>query len=1104
MAMQNRILRGPMALAGAALALCLVSSLVAAAEPSAPAELTVTTDVLRPADKVPPLGANNWGGCGAIQWAANNFVHNSGNEPIYWRNLHRARNVGPNWFEIDGPGTTWYDLWASGFLSGADLRIYRLVDKDGKGLPPRPNGPPDASAADHVLFVGKGRVLPEGSPGFPDGGWVADTYSVVYPNANIRNGNLSVTDNSGLQNGRAYWYAVVAVSADNQESPISNEATATPKAGVDTPPHLLIAKDGDQLPEMKAGADFRFEPKVYGGKEPLRWQAAAALPQGLKVDPATGAVTGKPAAVPQGAALRLRVTDAAGRSDARTWLINPPAPAAGAAGEKPQPPTGVKAVAGDGCVALTWQPSPSPNVAAYRLKRSVAPAAGQVQRVYVTADTPPLQPWDYIALQRRFDNNFDMRYVNSRVRGIGNPMDAPGWYWNGDLAKLTFSLVPHPQPVPAEMVDPGQTCMKVVAAAGEQSISQYTFIGTEHGGESLWYGQLEPGKDYRLEVWLMQQGLADRGTVTFSFGRGYPDIHKTFQVTGRWGRYTFAFSGPPRPRDPWHFGPTFTFTGPGTLYMDNCRVFRCDSPQDADKLYVPNATVLDELLRSQPESGVKGAHRVWVLPRDATMDSILSWHANSSVSPNWSTSVGGTMDMTLPMALDFDLDTGADAQSRMRPWITIQHILHSEQDWLNFIEYLAAPYDPKVDSPLSKPWAYLRYKERGVGTPWTDEFSSIVVEFGNETWHNSHFADWIGFYTYNAIHQGGREYGLFTRYLCETMMKSPYWKSQGLDRKIRFALGANYDGRVEADGRVRGYGEEAMQANPYATILGHANYVGPKWETGDYSARTYDDHGVQECLLSFLTGPQAGQIRMGKARDTLAAAGDVYDIAAYEGGPGGYALPGSASAEQVETNEKYGKSLAQAVGALDAWMRSYAYGWTDQCFLGYGQGTHWNSHTVFADGFRPSPAWLALALRNRYARGDLMQVTEQSTPTILDGKNTYPLIGAYAMRDGARWSVIVVSRKLDGKHDGADFGNGHSPVTLHLPFAGAGKIALHKLTGDPRQSNQDAMNITLQSQDVPADALAGGTFKVDGRTGGGPGGMPPGSIFLYVFEDTAP
>ena len=69
---------------------------------------------------------------------------------------------------------------------------------------------------------------------------------------------------------------------------------------------------------------------------------------------------------------------------------------------------------------------------------------------------------------------------------------------------------------------------------------------------------------------------------------------------------------------------------------------------------------------------------------------------------------GGTMDMTLPMGLMFDLRTGDSPQTRMRPWLVLQHVLHSEQDWLDLVEYLAAPYDPQRDSPESKPWAWRR------------------------------------------------------------------------------------------------------------------------------------------------------------------------------------------------------------------------------------------------------------------------------------------------------------------------------------------------------------------------------------------------------------
>ena len=478
---------------------------------------------------------------------------------------------------------------------------------------------------------------------------------------------------------------------------------------------------------------------------------------------------------------------------------------------------------------------------AYRLKRSTAPAAKQESRVYLTEGSPALKRFDYVVLSKKFES-FPMRYVNPRVRGIGNPMDAPNWYWKCDPPQAAFSLVPHPQPLPAEMLDPGETCLQVRAGAGPQAISQTVFIGTEHGNESLWYGQLEPGKQYRLEVWLRQEGLAGSGAVTFSYGKSYPGIRQTFNVTDQWRKYTYDFTGPERPKGDWHFGHQFSFTGRqslqqsspgstgshGTLWMDNCRVFRWDRPEDREKQYVPNATVLDELLASQPATGRKGAHRIWFLGRDATMASILSWHAGSKVNPDWNTSVGGTMDMTLPMGLTFDLHTGPDAGSRMRPWLVLQHILHTEDDWQALVEYLAAPYDPHQDTPQGKPWAYRRFRQRGTGTPWTDEFESIVIEFGNETWHNAFFPDWIGFRTHGAIHQGGPEYGLFARYLIENIRKSPYWKARHLEGKIRFDLGGNYQAEVGRDGRVRGYVEEALQNCPWATLAGHANYVGPQ------------------------------------------------------------------------------------------------------------------------------------------------------------------------------------------------------------------------------------------------------------------------------------
>lgn len=125
-------------------------------------------------------------------------------------------------------------------------------------------------------------------------------------------------------------------------------------------------------------------------------------------------------------------------------------------------------------------------------------------------------------------------------------------------------------------------------------------------------------------------------------------------------------------------------------------------------------------------------------------------------------------------------------------------------------------------------------------------------------------------------------------------------------------------------------------------------------------------------------------------------------------------------------------------------------------------------------------------------------------PTINYDKNTYPLVGCYAMRDKNRWSVFVLSRKLGGKHDNADFGDGTTPVTLNLPFTKCGKITLYTLTGDPRANNIDALNIDIKSSSIPARAISGdGKFVVNQDSGGVAGGLPEGAIFLYVFEDAA-
>ena len=169
--------------------------------------------------------------------------------------------------------------------------------------------------------------------------------------------------------------------------------------------------------------------------------------------------------------------------------------------------------------------------------------------------------------------------------------------------------------------------------------------------------------------------------------------------------------------------------------------------------------------------------------------------------------------LTVPMALSFALRTGTNPETRMRPWMVFQVTL-DEQEWFDLVEYIAAPYDPRTDTPKTKPWAYLRYQQRGTGTPWTDEFADLVIEpatrpgiiarggTGQRDLAQPRFPAFIGFglrETCSLRRPGVRPvHPLPDR---AAMKKSPYWKSQGLDRKIRFYLGANYVTTIRPDGK---------------------------------------------------------------------------------------------------------------------------------------------------------------------------------------------------------------------------------------------------------------------------------------------------------------
>jgi hypothetical protein len=444
--------------------------------------------------------------------------------------------------------------------------------------------------------------------------------------------------------------------------------------------------------------------------------------------------------------------------------------------------------------------------------------------------------------------------------------------------------------------------------------------------------------------------------------------------------------------------------------------------------------------------------------------------------------------------------TGDDPDTRVVPYLTCLEE-YTEDEWMALVEFLGVPYNPSVDTPQTKPYAYLRYKHRDRnGRPWTDEFREIVIELGNETWHQGAGGyGWDGWGRPNWVHHGGLEYGLFARYMFDEHVKQmPAWDQYRLGEKIKFALGANYSADQNA------YAELAVQQGADIRYIGHANYVGPKWETGDPGTAIFDDHGVQMTLLGMHNRMQDLITEAAATRDMLNdTAGTGYQLTAYEGGPSGYWT----NQDNPEIDELYGKSVAMGVAALDAWLFSSQNGYKHQCYLGFSSGRWWSSHTLpEACGFRPHSGWLALKLRNRYAVGtQMLQTVHASEPSISSDGREIPLISSYAMTDGETYSVFVLSRKLDGNHDGVDFGSGYTPVTLHLPFREVNRITRYRLEdaagdpADPRINNRDDLNVVIGAAQIPTDRFTP-DYIINADTGGEAGGLAPGSINLFVFE----
>ena len=754
---------------------------------------------------------------------------------------------------------------------------------------------------------------------------------------------------------------------------------------------------------------------------------------------------------------------------------------------------------------LAWNESYSEPTGADHVEllgEATVPAGGYVaeedpQRVYIDQDIE-FHAGDYAILYLK-KNEVPIDLLHPRVQEYYGSNNGFGF---GQSDGISMRLVDHD--AGDSLSFPGETYGEVsLQNANGERIYQYVFHPFDQG-EGQWYVQLHPNAQYRFSVWLRSSdGVRVRSVL---FGQ-YADLAQTndWEPTSDWQQFTYEFTAPAYPTSGSHGGVGLEFDGTGSVDIDNLALARVDNEYGEDPNR-PGEASLSPWLESVADSGPKPGVRFY--PLSHTTSSVEALLGNYDRNPSYSVNSGSFTsysNVTVPAMMEWAYATGDSPGTRSSPLLSF-NVKYTEAEWWAIVEYLGVPYDSSTDTPQTKPYAYMRYQQRGHGEPWTDDFNEILIEYGNESWHNGAGGyGWDGFGPNGWVHSGGMEYGLFARHVFEENVKqNDLWRTHQLSDKIKFVLGANYDARL---GENMSYGEAAVAANPRTSYLGHANYVGPKWETGDASSSTFDAAGLQETLVGMHTGMrELIQDATEACRELNGTTSARYRVLAYEGGPSGYWQ----NEDEPEIDENYGKSLAMGVAALDAWLYSSQWGYGEQYYLGYSSGRWWSSHTMpEAGGFLPHAGWLALTMRNRYALGqEMLAVDPVQTPAYeRNPDERVPLISAYAIRSSNATSVFVLSRKEPGQHDGYDFGNGYTPVLLHLPFSDApSRITRYALThpdgsfADPAENNRFEENVAITSVDVPISAYDS-AFPIDESTGGGAEGLPPGTVFLYVFEE---
>ena len=571
---------------------------------------------------------------------------------------------------------------------------------------------------------------------------------------------------------------------------------------------------------------------------------------------------------------------------------------------------------------------------------------------------------------------------------------------------------------------------------GSTASFKVTFAGADNF-ETQWLSQkaagLKSGAKYVFRAWMKQDGLPE-GEVNLKLGSL---AEQKLKVSGEWQLFEVEFEGAPPKTVVEKIA--LTPAGPGTLWIDNMLVY--EKGKTAPFEFYPEA--VENLKALKP-----GFVRIWALQTNKGFGGgLLAGIRNPWGAPLRMDERGAEQAtaVSLHKLLEVTREVGA------QPWI-VTSTLFTVEEQKALMEYLAGP----PDSPYGKLRA-----ELGQTAPWTDVFSRILIEYGNEAWNPA----------FSPQNYTGRpeDYGAVAQLAFEAMASSPYFNKS----KIGFVL----NGWVTQTDLKHGFGPRAATTCPLASYVGVAPYIGG-WDVAGTVAGGTDQTGQLELMMA------ARRLHAKAMNDAVEAVlalnaertSPIQNVV-YEGGPG-YSLP--APGKPVNpVEEARGKSLATALSYFDHTLNNIALGFGPQQFYKFNIGDYWASHTI---SWQPHASTLGLKLLNEHAKGAMLETKTISTPTTdlptteiikervdqrtkevteikrpLPAISGIPLVQCFAFRDGKTLSLAILSLQPSGD----------TKTTITLPAAPAGPMKKRTLNGPSALStNIEAEEVKISDSEV--------------------------------------